>query len=48
MTGATPPCSSEHRAPGAKRDRNCQPTAALPMKLKKPTRGSATIAWAKS
>ena len=38
MTGATPPCSSAQRVPGASFVRRYQPTFAEPMKLKKATR----------
>jgi hypothetical protein len=37
ITGATPPCSSAQRAPGASCERSVQPTLALPIKLRKAT-----------
>ena len=42
MTGATPPCSSATRVPGASNERNFQPTADEPIKLKKATLSSVT------
>ena len=48
MTGAAPPCSRAQRVPGASRERKVQPTAALPMKLKNPTRRSVTKGSASS
>ena len=42
ISGATPPCSSAQRVPGASFDLRYQPTLAEPIKLKKATRGSVT------
>ena len=48
IAGATPPCSSAERVPGASFECSDQPTRAEPMKLRNATRGSVASRSAKS